>query len=1036
MSSDNNKYDLTFATASETFVRLVQIVDGNFYDGKGNFINESIFEEPIDILSLATQSEIGFGLAADVYAGFTESNNVKTFNIKGIRAFDDSITITQDDDNVYIKGKTLEPPTAKWELTNINCFGSNNGQIVIETFGGNPEKKYSINGGVNWNPIEGLTTSTVATFSNLTAGNYTLVVFDSGLGFNTLNQPVTLTQPSRVNFTRTIFNATTNTQSDGKITISASGGTAPYEYSINGGSYQISNVFNNLTVGNYTILVKDSNGCLSNQQTVTISGPPPISISNVTVNNPTCPGGNGTITISVSNGSGKYRYSTDGGSTYNGITSNNINVSRPPGNYNIKVKDFNTDEIDSWKNVITIINPIGKSISEFVVTNGLGGSNASIFIEVQNVVGTPRWSISNNTFTNFTNNLVNNTWTTIIPDNQFGSGTTNGTVIIRDNCSIDLERNFNIIKTSGISVTLGGTIRPGCPGDNWIYTFNASGGSGDFQYSLDNISWLSYTNNSPIPISQSNSNTISNTPVYFRDTNNTINFVNISVRNSAVTNLIVTPTLNLAPCSNGTTTLSVSVSGGEIGGNNQYQYQLFKNNSNVGEYSNNTNYTISGDGQYKIRARRILNGNLVNCFSDSDEINITLPKPISVSLTPQNATSCGENGNISVDITGGTSTYQYKIDNNWISLPSSKVISLSPGQYSITFRDSNNCQSTSQNITISGPVEVDFSSSYIRPLCNGGTATINITPNKGTGPFTITPPSGWTTDYSGVINLNNTISYTGNPTTQPVSFTVTDNANCKKTKPVTVNGQPLPVTLTNIGGVTGGGLTGNISGGTSPYRLEVINSANNNQINGSPFNVNQSINLNAGQVPVGSYRVTGIDSNNCRSAPVNVVVNAAPPPSFVYFFKFNFTNNPNIFRSNGRNLFFGINDNYFDSSTNDFALTPIGDVVSYYINNLQTFHGGSVDISNRNNWNSMDLILPLGNFNSTSFNVAILVPTSKNFPDLVEGSQKITDINGSIRISANSSLKVNVNTIEYTLYNVYGTSQNWTTPEKIIINNS
>ena len=58
----------------------------------------------------------------------------------------------------------------------------------------------------------------------------------------------------------TCFNA-----GNGTITVSGSGGTAPYTYSIhNGGAtYQSGNTFNNLPTGTYQIRVKDNNGCES-----------------------------------------------------------------------------------------------------------------------------------------------------------------------------------------------------------------------------------------------------------------------------------------------------------------------------------------------------------------------------------------------------------------------------------------------------------------------------------------------------------------------------------------------------------------------------------------------------------------------------------------------------------------------------------------------------------------------------------------------------------------------------------------------------
>ncbi|MEZ5068255.1 MAG: SprB repeat-containing protein [Bacteroidia bacterium] len=60
--------------------------------------------------------------------------------------------------------------------------------------------------------------------------------------------------------------ATKCNRNDGAINISASGGTAPLQYSIdNGATYNSLSGFTNLVAGSYTVVVRDANGCTSSQ---------------------------------------------------------------------------------------------------------------------------------------------------------------------------------------------------------------------------------------------------------------------------------------------------------------------------------------------------------------------------------------------------------------------------------------------------------------------------------------------------------------------------------------------------------------------------------------------------------------------------------------------------------------------------------------------------------------------------------------------------------------------------------------------------
>ena len=71
-----------------------------------------------------------------------------------------------------------------------------------------------------------------------------------------------------VNSTETITSSCDNT-GNGTITVNATGGIAPYTYSINGGSFQSSNIFTGLSIGPKTITIKDAY-CGTITKTVTV----------------------------------------------------------------------------------------------------------------------------------------------------------------------------------------------------------------------------------------------------------------------------------------------------------------------------------------------------------------------------------------------------------------------------------------------------------------------------------------------------------------------------------------------------------------------------------------------------------------------------------------------------------------------------------------------------------------------------------------------------------------------------------------------
>jgi hypothetical protein len=65
---------------------------------------------------------------------------------------------------------------------------------------------------------------------------------------------------------------------NGTLTISASGGTAPYQYKINSQAYQSSNTFTGLSAGTYSVGVLDASNCPDFSSVAILLGSPSYSV--------------------------------------------------------------------------------------------------------------------------------------------------------------------------------------------------------------------------------------------------------------------------------------------------------------------------------------------------------------------------------------------------------------------------------------------------------------------------------------------------------------------------------------------------------------------------------------------------------------------------------------------------------------------------------------------------------------------------------------------------------------------------------------
>jgi hypothetical protein len=122
----------------------------------------------------------------------------------------------------------------------------------------------------------------------------------------------------------------------GEVHLSTSGGTAPYTYDWNSGTYSTSSIIN-LFAGSYSVIVTDANGCTANTG-VTLSEPSALVYSSTVTNVSPAGASNGAIQVNASGGVAPYNYSKDAGVNYQ---ASNLFSGLPATLYPMRIQDAN-----------------------------------------------------------------------------------------------------------------------------------------------------------------------------------------------------------------------------------------------------------------------------------------------------------------------------------------------------------------------------------------------------------------------------------------------------------------------------------------------------------------------------------------------------------------------------------------------------------------------------------------------------------------------------------------------------------------------
>lgn len=204
--------------------------------------------------------------------------------------------------------------------TNVSCHGGSDGTATINAMGGNAPYSYL------WSPSGG----TNKTGTGLTAGIHSVIVTDST--GNTITENFTITEPDVLTVTTgTITNVSCFGLNTGALSLTITGGTAPFSYKWSNGS--IAPTADNLFAGTYTVKITDAKGCTATQSFI-VTEPAVLTANQTTLTHVSCNGSaDGLATVNVTGGTAPYTYLWSNNQT--GTTISNL----AGGTYTVTITD-------------------------------------------------------------------------------------------------------------------------------------------------------------------------------------------------------------------------------------------------------------------------------------------------------------------------------------------------------------------------------------------------------------------------------------------------------------------------------------------------------------------------------------------------------------------------------------------------------------------------------------------------------------------------------------------------------------------------
>jgi hypothetical protein len=158
--------------------------------------------------------------------------------------------------------------------------------------------------------VDSQTNSTnIATFDNLSAGTYSVTAVDCG-GCSGTSETCIIYSSNTLDYGFYIVNDTECASPTGKVYVTGVTGNAPFTYVWSNGV--TGDTITGLTVGGYGVTVTSSDGCVLSK-VATVDFVPSIGLGSFTAVTPSCFVADGSVTLTITGGTGPYYYSGSNG---------------------------------------------------------------------------------------------------------------------------------------------------------------------------------------------------------------------------------------------------------------------------------------------------------------------------------------------------------------------------------------------------------------------------------------------------------------------------------------------------------------------------------------------------------------------------------------------------------------------------------------------------------------------------------------------------------------------------------------------------